>query len=288
MFPSDRDFARVIISDVADDWTLALDFKTGHERRIPTSAPGGLRPLIGDVWLATKANGIWELSSCVDRNVDSHQRSMADVLDMLDRVGLIRWRPDEAADDDVLSRHGTAYLGEIRLFDGITPTGWLPCDGSLKTIAHFRRLFRVIGISHGGNGTTTFGMPNYPTAAGASAPLTYPTGWGAYPGWTPYAQRSGNVVTVQGLIRNDSAAGIAIASQHLATIPVGFYPTQPSMSSVHTSLNIHTRVDANTNGVIVCSGPAQTIPVGGWVQLQFTYKTLASDVQPGHWLICAD
>ena len=214
---------------------------------------------------------------------------MGDVLDMLERTGLIRWRPDEADAGDVLSRHGNAYIGEIRLFDGIYPTGWLPCDGATKQISMHRRLFRVIGISHGGNGTTTFVMPNYPTmAASASVPLTIPTGWEAYPGWTPYAQRSGNIVTIQGLVRNSSAAGIAIASQNMATIPAGYTPTQVTMSSVHTSVNIHTRVDANVNGAINVSGPAQTIPVGGWVQLSFTYKSAATDVQPGHWLICAD
>ena len=39
-FPSDRAYCLVIVEDVADDWSLALDFKGGNERRVPTSRAG--------------------------------------------------------------------------------------------------------------------------------------------------------------------------------------------------------------------------------------------------------
>ena len=291
-YPSDRDFARVIISDVDSDWTLALDFKTGMERRVPTSAPGGLMPLIGDVWLLTKGNGIWELERCIDRNVDSHERSMGDVLQALERAGIIRWRPDEADDDDVLSRHGTAYIGEMRHFPtSIIPAGWWPANGATNmVVSRLRRLFRKLGTTFGGDGISTFGVPNLSTYAvsSASQALYYPANWTAYSGWAPYASRVGNIVTIQGLVQNNSGVGIAVGGAQIATIPTGFQPTVNTMSSVHTSMNIHTRVDAYPDTRIIVSGPAQTIPNGGWVQLDFTYRCTAAEPQPGHWLICAD
>lgn len=40
------------------------------------------------------------------------------------------------------------------------PTGWLSCDGSIQSVSSYPRLFAVLGGSYGGNGTTTFGLPN--------------------------------------------------------------------------------------------------------------------------------
>jgi microcystin-dependent protein len=288
-FASDRDTCRVIVGDVADDWTLVYDYKTGNERRVPTSSPGGLMPLTGDVWSICKGNGIWMLESCISRNVDSHQRSLAEVLDMLDRIGLIRWRPDEG--DDVFSRHGYGYIGEIRQFDNaVNPDGWLACDGSLQLIARYRRLFRAIGVSHGGNGTTNFALPDLSSyaVAGREAELVYGTEWAAYGGFASQMCKTGRNVTVVALARNMSGAAVALPSV-LATIPAAFRPDANIMSSVHSSNAIHTRVDLNAAGTITAIGPTQSIASLGWVQIQFSYMTAAAlDPQPGSWLICAD
>lgn len=54
-----------------------------------------------------------------------------------------------------------AYIGEIRAFPyTYMPDGWLPCDGSLLAISQFSPLFALIGTMYGGNGTTTFGLPD--------------------------------------------------------------------------------------------------------------------------------
>jgi microcystin-dependent protein len=53
------------------------------------------------------------------------------------------------------------YVGEIRMFGGnYAPFGWLFCDGSLISIDENPALYNLIGTTYGGNGQTTFGLPN--------------------------------------------------------------------------------------------------------------------------------
>lgn len=53
------------------------------------------------------------------------------------------------------------FLGEIRMFAfGRTPQGWQACDGSLLPIAQFDALFALIGTIYGGDGQTTFAVPD--------------------------------------------------------------------------------------------------------------------------------
>lgn len=53
------------------------------------------------------------------------------------------------------------YIGEIRMFAGnFPPLGWLFCDGSLQPISEYETLFQLIGTTYGGDGQTTFALPN--------------------------------------------------------------------------------------------------------------------------------
>jgi microcystin-dependent protein len=53
------------------------------------------------------------------------------------------------------------FLGEIRMF-GFTfaPQGWALCDGQLLPISQNAALFDLLGTTYGGDGTTTFALPN--------------------------------------------------------------------------------------------------------------------------------
>ena len=54
-----------------------------------------------------------------------------------------------------------AYLGEIQTFAfGYYPQNWLPCDGRPMAIRQNTALFSLIGTTYGGDGTTTFLLPN--------------------------------------------------------------------------------------------------------------------------------
>jgi microcystin-dependent protein len=53
------------------------------------------------------------------------------------------------------------YVGEIRMFAGnFAPAGWAFCDGSLLPISEFETLFNLIGTTYGGDGQSTFALPD--------------------------------------------------------------------------------------------------------------------------------
>jgi len=53
------------------------------------------------------------------------------------------------------------YVGEIRLFAGnFPPVGWMFCDGQLLPISENETLFQLIGTTYGGDGESTFALPN--------------------------------------------------------------------------------------------------------------------------------
>jgi microcystin-dependent protein len=53
------------------------------------------------------------------------------------------------------------FLGEIRIFGGnFAPLGWALCEGQLLSISQNAALFSIIGTTFGGNGTSTFALPD--------------------------------------------------------------------------------------------------------------------------------
>jgi microcystin-dependent protein len=53
------------------------------------------------------------------------------------------------------------YVGEIRMFGGnFAPAGWMFCEGQLLPISENETLFQLIGTTYGGDGATTFALPD--------------------------------------------------------------------------------------------------------------------------------
>lgn len=53
------------------------------------------------------------------------------------------------------------FLGEVRMFAGnFPPSGWAFCDGQLLAVAQHRELFALFGDRFGGDGETTFALPD--------------------------------------------------------------------------------------------------------------------------------
>jgi microcystin-dependent protein len=56
---------------------------------------------------------------------------------------------------------GDPFLGELRIFSfAAAPRGWAQCNGQLLPINQNQALFSLLGTMYGGNGQTTFALPN--------------------------------------------------------------------------------------------------------------------------------
>jgi len=71
------------------------------------------------------------------------------------------------------------WVGEIAMVGfNFAPTGWALCDGQLLAISQNTALFSLLGTTYGGNGTTTFALPDLRGRA--------PIHQGQGPGLSPY------------------------------------------------------------------------------------------------------
>ena len=53
------------------------------------------------------------------------------------------------------------FIGEIRMFAGnFAPRGWAKCEGQLLAISSNTALFSILGTMYGGDGSSTFGLPD--------------------------------------------------------------------------------------------------------------------------------
>jgi|GEM_PF-2760927 len=65
------------------------------------------------------------------------------------------------------------YLGETRIFAfPFAPAGWTACEGQSLPTSEYPALFKLIGTTYGGDGTTTFGLPAVTGPVSPDGPLT--------------------------------------------------------------------------------------------------------------------
>ena len=79
------------------------------------------------------------------------------------------------------------YIGTVKAFGfGFAPRNWASCDGQLLPIASYTALFSLLGTTYGGDGRTTFGLPDLRGHA--------PIGDGTAPGFSnrPLGQKGGS------------------------------------------------------------------------------------------------
>jgi microcystin-dependent protein len=88
------------------------------------------------------------------------------------------------------------FLGEIKMFGGnFAPRGYALCDGQLLPISQNTALFSILGTTYGGDGRTTFGLPDLRSRVPVHA--------GTGPGLSPYALgQKGGAETVTLTVNN--------------------------------------------------------------------------------------
>jgi microcystin-dependent protein len=78
-------------------------------------------------------------------------------------------------------RMSQPFVGEVRLVGfNFAPVGWSTCNGALQSIAENSTLFNLIGTTYGGDGQSTFGLPDLqgriPLHQGSNGISTYVIG----------------------------------------------------------------------------------------------------------------
>jgi microcystin-dependent protein len=121
----------------------------------------------------------------------------------------------------------TPYLGEIKLFGGnFQIRGWAYCNGQLLSIAQNNALFALLGTTYGGDGVTTFGLPNLQSRIalhqGQGPNLTNRT--------IGEASGSESVTLIPAQLPSHTHQAIATTVAGTATAPANALPATPSLA----------------------------------------------------------
>lgn len=151
------------------------------------------------------------------------------------------------------------FIGEVIMFAGnFAPRGWAFCAGQLLSIAQNTALFSILGTTYGGNGQTTFALPDLRGRV--------PVGTGQGPGLTSITlgEMSGTetvtLLTTQMPAHTHTATGSIKASTAAAndTLPTGNYPSDGGAYQSASDTNMNA---SGLNITVGISGNSQPVPI---------------------------
>ncbi len=148
-----------------------------------------------------------------------------------------------------------AYIGEIRIFSGnFAPKGWALCNGQLMNIQQNTALYSILGVQYGGDGKTTFALPNLM----ASAPMNQGSGMGLTPRKVGEAVGTQTVTLLESQIPAHSHTPVAIQSVGTSGNPIGLFwaegagagrpPKQPHLYDTKLDVQMNTQALGLTGG----------------------------------------
>lgn len=162
------------------------------------------------------------------------------------------------------------YLSEIRYWAPTwVPKGWSSCSGQLLSIANFSAVYSLLGTMYGGDGRTTFALPDLRGRVAVGA--------GSGPGLTPKSigQRSGSesvTLSILDLPSHNHAAQTTLGSAQLEIAASGAgssgTPVQGSYAGVATdvngdAINLYSNSGNPINGNITGSATTTVLNQGG-------------------------
>jgi microcystin-dependent protein len=162
---------------------------------------------------------------------------------------------------------GQPYVGELRMFGGsFAPSGWKTCDGQLLPISQYDTLFNLIGTTYGGDGQSTFALPDLHGRV--------PVHNGTLPGGSTYVlgQNGGTqnvTLTTQQIPAHNHPVVATTTGQTLS--PLNAIPAQPasaqSGTAIYDAATPATNLTANSVGTAGGSQPHENMQP--WLAITF-------------------
>ena len=122
------------------------------------------------------------------------------------------------------------YLGEMRIFGfNYPPRGWAPCNGQLLAIQQYQALFSILGTTYGGNGTTTFALPNLQGCVPIHRSNAYPLG--------SYSGEENYTLTLQEMPTHNHGAVAATTVGNIANESTALLATGAPAQNVYAPYN---------------------------------------------------
>ena len=151
---------------------------------------------------------------------------------------------------------GEPYVGEIRMFAGnFAPNGWMFCEGQTLPISENEVLFQLIGTTYGGDGQSTFNLPNLASR--------FPIHMGTGPGGTTFqiGEQAGTeqeTLTVQQIPAHTHPAGCNSGGVNNSSNPQDSV-WNPSDISQYTTAAPTTSLNANAISTTGGSQPHENV-----------------------------
>lgn len=148
------------------------------------------------------------------------------------------------------------YLGDIRIFAGnFAPIGWMMCRGQPLIIADYSALFSLLGTTYGGDGVTTFNLPDFRGRAPLGVGSTFALG-----------QRGGDesVALTADNIPHSHAGMIKCANRSDSESPAGNVPGSAILTSSSAARNKY--VPDSGQALVDLSSSCVSIDVAGGSQ----------------------
>ena len=149
-----------------------------------------------------------------------------------------------------LSNAQDPFIGEVRMFAGnFAPSGWAKCDGQLLSIAQNTALFSLLGTTYGGDGETSFALPDLR----GRAPIHQGNGPGLPS--VSWGQKGGaaNFTLTANQIPSHSHSVTAVAADGDSSSPANNYPAQtktldPEYATGGVTSSMNANMIGNTGG----------------------------------------
>ena len=126
------------------------------------------------------------------------------------------------------------FLGEIRIVSfNFAPVGWFLCNGQTLPISQYTALFALIGTTYGGNGTTTFQLPDLqgrvPLNVGNGAGLPA-YGWGQRGGSPTVTLNASQLPAHSHPLAQEASSASANTASPIGAIPASVVDSQGGAS----------------------------------------------------------